>query len=73
MTLDAGKPNLDYIIDSMELPQAAEKHLEALGMTHGTKISVLNNKSKGTLIVKVRGTRFAMGKGISGNIMMTEA
>lgn len=73
MTLDAGKPNLDYIIDSMELPQAAEKHLEALGMTHGTKISVLNNKSKGTLIVKVRGTRFAMGKGISGNIMVTEA
>ena len=38
-----------------------EKRLEALGMTRGTSIAVLNSKSRGVLIVKVRGTRFALG------------
>ncbi|MCI2061421.1 MAG: FeoA domain-containing protein [Eubacteriaceae bacterium] len=72
MTLDLGKPGSTYIIKGMKLPQTIEKHLEALGMTYGTKVDVLNNKSKGTLIIKVRGTRFAVGRGISGNIEVSD-
>jgi len=45
-----------------------EKRLEALGMTRGTSVAVLNSKSKGVLIVKIRGTRFALGRNISRNI-----
>lgn len=68
MTLDNGRINAVYIIESLNLPLNIEKRLEALGMTSGTQILVLNNKSHGTLIVKVRGTRFAIGRGISRNI-----
>jgi ferrous iron transport protein A len=41
-------------------------------MTHGTKIQVINTKDRGTMIVKVRGTRFAIGRDISANIDVTE-
>ena len=69
MTLDKGKINDTYTVLAMNgLPAETEKRLEALGMTVGTEIAVLNNKSKGTLIIKVRGTRFALGQGISRSI-----
>jgi len=61
-----------YRIEDMKLPQKTEKRLEALGMTHGTKLQVINTKDRGTMIVKVRGTRFAIGRDISGNIEVTE-
>ena len=35
---------------------------EMLGMTNLTKVIVLNNKKSGSIIIKVRGTRFALGK-----------
>lgn len=37
-------------------------------MIEGTEISVLNNKNEGTVIIKMRSTRLALGKGISSHI-----
>lgn len=54
----------------IDLPVNIEKRLEALGMTRGTSIAVLNSKSRGVLIVKVRGTRFALGRNITKNILV---
>lgn len=54
----------------MKLPVNMEKRLQALGMTNGTSVAVLNSKSKGVLIVKVRGTRFALGRNITKNIVV---
>ncbi len=68
MTLDSGVSNSNYRVEEMKLPLAVEKRLESLGMTRGTQVHVLNNKDGGTLIVKVRGSRLALGKGISKNI-----
>ena len=68
MTLKLGKKGHSYTIDSLHLPLQLQKRLEALGMTSGTTVSVLNSKSHGTLIINVRGTRFAIGRGISKNI-----
>ena len=68
MTLDAGKINGSYCLGKMDLPVAVAKRLECLGMTRGTEIHVLNNMDQGTMIVKVRGTRFAIGRGISRKI-----
>ena len=64
MTLDTGTINETYTIEKIDLPLK----LEALGMTEGTSILVLNAKSRGTLIVNVRGTRFALGRGITKQI-----
>lgn len=68
MTLDKGEISKNYVIEEMVLPLNVQKRLEALGMTSGTQVQVLNSKSKGTLIIKVRGTRFAIGRDISKNI-----
>lgn len=58
MYLSDGKKETQYIVKDIGLPTGIEKRLEALGMTRGTSVTVLNSKSKGILIVKVRGTRF---------------
>ena len=45
-----------------------------LALLHGCflseRIAVLNSKSRGVLIVKVRGTRFALGRNITKNILV---
>ena len=70
MYLCNGKTGNSYKVLDMELPVNMEKRLEALGMTRGTSIAVLNSKSRGVLIVKVRGTRFALVRNITKNILV---
>ena len=41
-------------------------------MTKRTRVSVLNRKGKGILIIKLRGTRFALGYNITKNIEVKE-
>lgn len=68
MTLDHGVVGNTYIIESLSLPQKMEKRLQALGMIEGTEVSILKNKNGGTLIIQMRSTRLALGKGISSHI-----
>lgn len=72
MELREGQIRSTYVIESIALPLQTEKRLEALGMTKGTPISVLNRKRCGTMIVNVRGSRFALGHGITKNIQVRE-
>ena len=46
MTLNDGEVNAEYIVEKLCLPIHMEKRLQALGMTSGTKVIVLNNKSE---------------------------
>lgn len=61
-----------YVVEEIDLPFQLECRLEALGMTKGTPISVLNRKGKGSLIIRLRGTRFALGYNITKNIRVKE-
>lgn len=56
------------IVEKIALPFQMERRLEALGMTDNTPISILNRKGKGILIIRLRGTRFALGYNITKNI-----
>lgn len=56
------------IIESINLPFQMEQRLHALGMTKDTAISVLNRKGKGIMIIKLRGTRLALGYNMTKNI-----
>lgn len=58
------------VVEQINLPFQLERRLEALGMTGGTPISILNRKGKGILIIKLRGTRFALGYNITKNIQV---
>lgn len=61
------------IIEKIDLPFQMERRLEALGMTKGTSVSVLNRKGKGIMIIKLRGSRFALGCQMTKNITVQEA
>lgn len=73
MTLQEGNSGSQYIVEQLDLPVDLERRLEALGMTEGTRVSVLRKKRRGAMIVKVRGTRFAVGLGISTHICVAAA
>ena len=70
MYLCDGTIGNNYKVQDIKLPVNIEKRLEALGMTRGTPVTVLNSKGHGILIVKIRGTRFALGRNITKNILV---
>lgn len=68
MTLNSGAVGETYTVEKIELPDQVAHRLEALGMTLGTQVLVLERKEKGPSVLKVRGTRFALGRGITARI-----
>ncbi|WP_322182869.1 FeoA family protein [Neglectibacter caecimuris] len=68
ITLQEAKPGSSYRVEGLTLPIDLERRLEALGLIEGSEIFVLRKKRQGAMIVKVRGTRFAVGYGISSHI-----
>ena len=72
MTLKQGKNNQTYRVESIDIELQLERRLEALGLTEGSLITILNNNKKGSLTAKCRGTRFALGRRIADHIEVTE-
>lgn len=68
MTLDRGTIGESYTVTGLALPRETGHRLEAIGMTLGSRVVVLGGKDGGTLILKIRGSRFALGRGITGRI-----
>lgn len=68
MTLQEGAPGSQYVVTRMKLPIGIERRLESLGLMENSPIAVLRKKWKGPMVIKVRGTRFAIGPGISSKI-----
>lgn len=73
MTLKNAKIGAVYTIKSLELDQATTRRLEALGLTKGTYIKILNRNREGSVILMVRGSRLALGSKITETIHMKEA
>lgn len=72
MKLKDCKENTAYKVVKMYLPSNTERRLEVLGLIEGGNVLVMNNKKKGAMIVKIRGTRFALGQKIAENITVKE-
>ena len=72
MTLKQGLNQQTYRVLSINIELQLERRLEALGLTDGSLITILNNDKKGALTVKFRGTRFAFGKRIADHIEIEE-
>lgn len=73
MTLDKGLVGKRYIVEKTQLPLQLEKRMEALGMTAGTEVELTHKKGKGTSVLVLRGTRFAVGTGVASKIVVREA
>ncbi|MCI9007081.1 MAG: ferrous iron transport protein A [Lachnospiraceae bacterium] len=73
MRLYEGQKGSTLQVVHMDLPLQTERRLEVLGMLEGTKITVVNRKKRGAMIIKIRGTRFAVGESITKSIEVKEA
>lgn len=72
MRLKEGKNNQTYIVEEIHIELNLERRLEALGLTEGSEITILNNDKKGSMTERFRGTRFAIGRRIADNILVRE-
>lgn len=68
MTLLEGKLKQTYRLEHMELEEDISRRLQMLGMTENASVLVLNRKRDGSMIIKVRGTRFAIGRQYASGI-----
>ena len=75
------RPNLPLIlakagkkmkIDSIEGGYQVQSRLADIGMLPGVEVQVLNGSRSGPLLVMVKGSRFALGRGLSSMIMVEE-
>ncbi|MDF2511346.1 MAG: hypothetical protein K0S04_1212 [Herbinix sp.] len=73
MTLTEGKIGKIYTVSSLNLDQAIMRRLEALGLTRGTDVKILNRNRQGSVILMVRGSRLALGRKITETIQIEEA
>ena len=72
MRLKEGKNHHTYVVERIETELNLERRLEALGLTEGSRITILNNDKKGAMTVKFRGTRSAIGRRIADSIFVKE-
>lgn len=68
MYLSQARVGENYTVEKISLPFETQRRLEALGMTDRAPVTVLGRKGKGILIIRLRGTRFALGYNITKNI-----
>lgn len=73
MTLLEGRAEECYLVEGIDLPMELARRLAALGLMEGSRVTVLRKKSRGAMIITVRGTRFAVGMAIAGHITVKEA
>lgn len=73
MFLVSGKIGNSYLVENISLDRDISRRLQALGVTKGTKINILNNKKSGSVIFSVRGSRLAVGRQIASGIEVKEA
>ncbi len=72
MSLFDGTKGNSYEIKGLYVEEGITRRLQALGLNDGTVITVLNRKKNGALIIRVRGTRLAVGRHISRGIEVEE-
>lgn len=68
VTLRNAEPGRSVRILDIDMAAAPQHRLRALGMIPGTKVSVLQKKRSGTLVINLRGTRFALGSAMAERI-----
>lgn len=72
MTLQNGEIGNCYEVTGLKMEGKLLRRLQALGLTEGTEIKVLNRKKSGSVIFSVRGTRLAIGSRIAQEIETKE-
>ncbi len=62
MMLNEGTCGREYAVKAIALEPKITHRLKMLGITTGARITILGKRKNGPVIIKVRGSRFAVGK-----------
>lgn len=73
MTLQEGSVGSFYKVEAIHTEESVERRLGAIGLNPMTQVQIVNRKRNGSMIIRVRGTRWAMGKAITNGILVREA
>ena len=73
MKLNEGEIGKNYVVTGVLAEKRVARRLESLGVNQQTPVIILNKKGSGSLIIKVRGTRLALGRQIAEGIAVKEA
>ncbi len=68
-SIESGK---EVSVERILLEDDLSRRLEALGLNEGTILQVITKKKSGAMVIKVRGSRLALGKQITSNIEVKE-
>lgn len=72
MLLINGKKGGHYTVQSLMVKRELLSRLEALGLTSGAPVDIIEKKRSGTMILRLRGTRYAIGQEIAMGIIAQE-
>lgn len=72
MRLIDAETGTSYAIREIGLRKETARRLEMLGMTRGARLKVLGKKRSGTMIIRVRGTKLALGGSFAEGIAVEE-
>ncbi|SCP98090.1 FeoA family protein [Anaerobium acetethylicum] len=72
MTLLDGKAGESYKVKELMTDEDVMRRLEVLGINEDTNVKILNRKRNGSMIIKVRGSRLAIGRNIAACIEVRE-
>ena len=72
MRLYDGAIGQSYQVVDLGLEDNITRRLESLGINEGTRVEIFNKKRNGAVIIKVRGTRWAIGKQVAKGLDVKE-
>lgn len=70
MTLFTAECKKKYLVRKITAEPDTERRLESLGLTENSSVELISRKRGGAAIVKIRGTRFALGREICEGILL---
>ena len=73
MKLFDGEIGKKYRVSKFKLEERIKRRFEVLGLTLGADVEVVSKKRYGGMIIRVRGTRFAIGKKFGEGIIVYES
>ena len=72
MRLKDCRKGVSYTVSDIRVPDASKHRLEVLGMVNGTEIKIMTRKRSSAMVIKVRGSRFAIGREFAEGIFVNE-
>ena len=70
--LDRLNPGVQAVVSELRGGRGFASRLAGMGISVGCRIEVLQNPAHGSLLVRVRGTRIALGRGVAAKILVRE-